>query len=98
MEGKPTSEFPVVDDTRSKFTFFHSIIMSKIGKTLRKRLVKSPWLEENLKKVAEFSPADQTHVALATARATFLPCELDFESLEKCLELVLEDIPILGGR
>lgn len=72
--------------------------MSKVGKVVLKGLIKSPWCEENLQKVIEFSPADQTHVALATARATFLPFKLDGNLLEKCLKLVLEDIPVLGGR
>lgn len=72
--------------------------MSKVGKTLRKKLVKSPWLEETSHEVVEFSPADQTHVAIATARATFLPYKLDINALEECLKLVLEDIPMLGGR
>jgi hypothetical protein len=72
--------------------------MSKIGKIVKKGLVKSPWREEGSRKVVEFSPADQTHVAIATARATFLPYKLDINSLEECLKLMLEDIPMLGGR
>jgi len=72
--------------------------MSKVGKIVSKGLIKSPWCEEDLQRVIEFSPTDQTHVALATARATFLPFKLDANSLENCLRLVLEDMPVLGGR
>ena len=60
------------------------------------KLVKSPWKADAA--VTKFSTCDQTSCAIATSRATFWKASFDENRLEKCLELVLEDLPFLGGR
>ncbi|GAB4813746.1 hypothetical protein N2152v2_000792 [Parachlorella kessleri] len=44
------------------------------------------------------SPCDQLSLTTATARASFWKQRFDTTALEKCLELVLEDLPFLAGR
>jgi len=68
---------------------------SKVASTNTK-VLKSPWRSDE--KYATLATCDQTFVAYATSRATFWKAQFDIEYLEKCLELVLEDLPFLGGR
>ena len=71
-------------------TISHKVVLQK--------LIRSPWQPEDPPTLTKFSPCDQTSIAIATARATFLQAQLDVETLEKCMELVLEDLPFLAGR
>lgn len=64
---------------------------------LERKLIKSPWLDE-ANPSTRLSTCDQTSVAIATSRATFWRAHIDAQTLEKCLQLVLEDLPFLGGR
>lgn len=62
------------------------------------KLVHSPWRDEVVPSEFLLAPCDQTSSSIATCRATFFSKELDPNCLEKALELVLEDLPYLGGR
>lgn len=67
-------------------------------KSVLQKLIRSPWQAEDPPTLTRLSPCDQTSVAIATTRATFLKAQLDIEKLEQCLTLVLEDLPFLAGR
>jgi hypothetical protein len=62
-------------------------------------MVRSPWRAEESPSIYHLAPCDQTSVAIATCRATFWAGDsLDPVHFERCLELVMEDLPFLAGR
>ena len=63
-----------------------------------RKLVRGPWEPEEPPSKTSLSPCDQTSIAIATTRATFLQQQLDGDALERALSQLIEDLPFLGGR
>ena len=70
----------------------------KVHPSTRSVLVKSPWREDKNPSEYPLSPCDQTSAAIVTCRATFFSKQIDPESLKKAMQIVIEDLPYLGGR